>query len=67
MQRRVQVLAAGLVQATPSSITVVAGGIGMDLGLIRPGNYVALVAAGLVSVVLFPLLALPPLAGPAAI
>jgi hypothetical protein len=54
-----QVAAAGLLQATNLSIPVVAGSIGVDLGLIRPANYVALVAAGLLSVVLFPLLALP--------
>lgn len=56
---RRQVVAAGLLQATNLSIPVVAGSIGVDLGLIRPENYVALVAAGLLSVVLFPLLALP--------
>jgi Kef-type K+ transport system membrane component KefB len=54
-----QVAAAGLLQATNLSIPVVVGSIGVDLGLIRPANYVALVAAGLLSVVLFPLLALP--------
>jgi Kef-type K+ transport system membrane component KefB len=62
---RRQVVAAGLLQATSLSIPVVAGSIGVDLGLIRPDNYVALVAAGLLSVVAFPLLALPRL-GPAA-
>jgi hypothetical protein len=36
----------------------VAGQIGVELGLIRPENHVALVAAGLLSVVLFPQLAL---------
>jgi Kef-type K+ transport system membrane component KefB len=60
-----QVAAAGLLQATNLSIPVVGGAIGVDLGLIRPENYVALVAAGLLSVVLFPLLALP-LLGPRA-
>ena len=54
---RRQVLTAGLLQATSLSIPVVGGSIGVDLGLIRPGNYVALVAAGLVSVVAFPLIA----------
>ncbi len=54
-----QVVAAGLLQATSLSIPVVAGAIGVELGLIRPANYVALVAPGLLSVVLFPLLALP--------
>jgi Kef-type K+ transport system membrane component KefB len=56
--RRGQVVAAGLLQATSLSIPVVAGQIGVDLGLIRPTNYVALVAAGLVSVVVFPLVSL---------
>jgi len=53
-----QVTAAGLLQATSLSIPVVAGQIGVDLGLIRPTNYVALVAAGLISVIVFPLVAL---------
>ena len=53
-----QILAAGLLQATSLSIPVVAGQIGVDLGLIRPTNYVALVAAGLISVVVFPLVSL---------
>lgn len=56
---RRQILAAGLLQATSLSIPVVAGAIGVNLGLIRPANYVALVFAGLLSVLLFPLLALP--------
>jgi mannitol-specific phosphotransferase system IIBC component len=34
------------------------GQIGVDLGLIRPTNYVALVAAGLLSVIVFPLVSL---------
>jgi Kef-type K+ transport system membrane component KefB len=53
-----QLVGAGLLQATSLSIPVVAGQIGVDLGLIRPTNYVALVAAGLISVVVFPLVAL---------
>jgi hypothetical protein len=36
----------------------VAGQIGVDLGLIRPENYVALVAAGLLSVIVFALVSL---------
>jgi Kef-type K+ transport system membrane component KefB len=56
-QRRTQLVAAGLLQATSLSIPVVAGNIGVDLGLITPANYVALVAAGLLSVLIFPLLA----------
>src|SRR5437667_5956162 len=56
--RGAQVLAGALLQATSLSIPVVAGQIGVDLGLIRPTNYVALVTAGLISVVIFPLVAL---------
>ncbi len=62
-ETRGQVAAAGLLQATSLSIPIVAGQIGVDLGLIRPENYVALVAAGLISVVLFPLVALRLLGG----
>jgi Kef-type K+ transport system membrane component KefB len=51
------VLAAGLLQATSLSIPVVAGGIGVELGLLQPANYAALVAAGLLSVIAFPRLA----------
>jgi Kef-type K+ transport system membrane component KefB len=62
-ERGGQVVAAGLLQATSLSIPVVAGQIGVDLGLIRPINYVALVAAGLISVVVFPLVSLTLLRG----
>lgn len=51
------ILAAGLLQATSLSIPVVAGGIGVELGLLQPANYAALVAAGLLSVIVFPRLA----------
>ena len=51
-------IAAGLLQATSLSFLVVAGQIGVDLNLLRPAVYAALVAAGLLSVVLFPLAAL---------
>jgi Kef-type K+ transport system membrane component KefB len=57
-ERGAQLLAGGLLQATSLSIPVVAGQIGVDLGLIRPINYVALVSAGLLSVIVFPALAL---------
>ena len=60
-QRPAQLVAAGLLQATSLSIPVVAGRIGVDLGLIPSGNYAALVAAGLLSVLVFPLLATPKL------
>jgi len=53
-----QRLAAGLLQATSLSFLVVAGQIGVDLDLVRPVVYAALVAAGLMSVVLFPATAL---------
>ena len=46
---RQEMLAAGVLRATSLSIPVVAGQIGVDLGLIRAENYVALVAAGLLS------------------
>src|SRR5262249_4133172 len=55
---RTQRYAAGLLQATSLSFLVVAGQIGVDLDLVRPVVYAALVAAGLLSVVLFPATAL---------
>jgi Kef-type K+ transport system membrane component KefB len=57
-ERAGQLVAGGLLQATSLSIPIVAGQIGVDLGLIRPTNYVALVAAGLLSVLIFPLVSL---------
>jgi Kef-type K+ transport system membrane component KefB len=65
VDRGAQLAAGGLLQATSLSIPVVAGQIGVDLGLIRPTNYVALVAAGLISVIVFPLLGLTLLREPA--
>src|SRR6266545_1295455 len=62
-ERTGQLVGGGLLQATSLSIPVVAGQIGVDLGLIRPENYVALVAAGLLSVIVFPLVALTLLRG----
>ncbi len=62
-ERPSQLVAGGLLQATSLSIPVVAGQIGVDLGLIRPTNYVALVAAGLISVIVFPLVSLTLLRG----
>jgi Kef-type K+ transport system membrane component KefB len=50
--------AAGLLQATSLGFLVVAGQIGVELGLIGAAAYAALVAAGLLSVVLFPTAAL---------
>jgi Kef-type K+ transport system membrane component KefB len=55
---RKQTLAAALLQATSLSLLVVAGQIGVELDLLRPAVYAALVAAGLLSVLLFPLTAL---------
>jgi Kef-type K+ transport system membrane component KefB len=53
-----EVVAAGLLQATSLGFFVVAGQIGMELGLVSAANGAALVAAGLLSVLLFPLAAL---------
>ena len=52
------IAAAGLLQATSLGFIVVASQIGMDLGLITKGTGAAFVAAGLVSVLVFPLTAL---------
>src|SRR6266566_3825022 len=60
---RTQTFAAALLQATSLSFLVVAGQIGVQLDLIRPAVYAALVAAGLLSVLLFPLTALTLLRG----
>jgi Kef-type K+ transport system membrane component KefB len=58
VQHRRQLAAVGLMQATSLSIPVVAGAIGVGLGLMSKANYAALVAAGLLSVLIFPLVAL---------
>ena len=55
---RRQRLAAGFLRATSLSFLVVAGQIGVELHLLRPAVYAALVAAGLLSLLLFPLTAL---------
>jgi len=57
LSSRREVMTAGLLQATSLSIPIVGGSIGVDLGLIRPESYIALVAAGLVSVIAFPITA----------
>jgi Kef-type K+ transport system membrane component KefB len=62
-ERSAQLVAGGLLQATTLSLPVVAGQIGVDLGLIGPQSYVALVAAGLLSVIVFPLVSLTLLRG----
>jgi Kef-type K+ transport system membrane component KefB len=58
-----QTVAAALFQATSLSFLVVAAQIGVQLGLIRPAASAALIAAGLLSVLLFPLTALTLLPG----
>ena len=60
---RTQTAAAALLQATSLGFLVVSGQIGVEMGLIRPATYAALVAAGLLSVLLFPLAALTLLRG----
>ena len=55
---RTQTVAAALLQATSLSFLVVAGQIGVQLDLLRPSVYAALVAAGLLSMLFFPLTAL---------
>jgi len=56
-------IAAGLLQSTTLGFLVVAGRIGMDLGLLSAANGAALVAAGLVSILVFPSAALSVLRG----
>jgi Kef-type K+ transport system membrane component KefB len=51
-------LAAALLQATSLPFIVAATGIGMELGILSPAIETAMVVAGLLSVVLFPLGAL---------
>lgn len=58
--------AAGLLQATSLPFIVTAVDIGLILNLIRPVNGAALVSAGLLSVILFPPIALGLLRGPKA-
>jgi Kef-type K+ transport system membrane component KefB len=59
--------AAALLQATSLSFFVVATQIGQDMGLISAANAAAIVAAGLLSVLLFPLAALTILRGSAGV
>lgn len=51
-------IVAGLLQATSLTFIVAASQIGTELGLITKANGAALIAAGLLSVLIFPLLAL---------
>ncbi len=55
---RAETVAAGLLQATSLPFIVAASQIGLALGVIQRSTAAALVAAGLVSVVVFPVLAL---------
>jgi Kef-type K+ transport system membrane component KefB len=55
---RREVAASALLQATSIGFLVVATQIGQDMGLISAGNAAAVVAAGLLSVLFFPLAAL---------
>jgi Kef-type K+ transport system membrane component KefB len=54
-----EIIASGLLQATSLPLIVAATTIGVQLHAILPANGAALVAAGLLSVVIFPALALP--------
>jgi predicted Kef-type K+ transport protein len=56
-------LAAALLQATSLPFIVAATGIGMELGILSPAIGAAMVVAGLLSVALFPLVALTLLRG----
>ena len=56
-------VAAGLLQATTLPFVVAATQIGMELGVLTRANGAALVAAGLVSVLVFPAAALAVLRG----
>jgi Kef-type K+ transport system membrane component KefB len=56
-------VAAGLLQATTLPFVVAAGEIGMELGVLTRANGAALVAAGLFSVLVFPVAALTVLRG----
>ena len=56
-------VAAGLLQATSLPFLVAAADIGVELGELRPATGAALVLAGLLSVLLFPLIALVLLRG----
>jgi hypothetical protein len=58
LSTRAQTAAAALLQATSLSFLAVAGQIALQLDLLCPAVYAGLVAAGLLSVLLFPLPAL---------
>jgi Kef-type K+ transport system membrane component KefB len=52
-----EVIASGLLQATSLPLIVAATMIGVDLHVIQPANGAALVAAGLLSAIIFPAVA----------
>ena len=58
VQSRTMLVSAALLQATSISFLVVVSQIGLELGLLSEGSAAALIAAGLLSVVIFPLTAL---------
>jgi hypothetical protein len=60
---RRQVLIAGLMQGTSLPFIVAGTAIGQELGLISAGSAAALIAAGLLSVLIFPALSLALLRG----
>jgi Kef-type K+ transport system membrane component KefB len=60
---RRQVLIAGLMQGTSLPFIVAGTAIGQELGLISAGSSAALIAAGLLSVLIFPALSLSLLRG----
>jgi Kef-type K+ transport system membrane component KefB len=66
VEGRSMIAAAGLLQATSLGFLIVASRIGVELDLISEGSATALVAAGLLSVIIFPLAALTLLRGTAA-
>ncbi len=61
------IAAAGLMQATSLSFVVVATEVGVAVGDLRPVNAASLVAAGMISVLIFPMTALAFLRRPSAI
>ena len=58
-----RVIVAGLMQATSLPFIVAATAIGLELGLVDPAESAALIGAGLLSVLIFPLLGLTLLRG----
>ena len=58
VQGKAMLVSAGLLQATSISFLVVVSEIGREMGLISEGSAAALIAAGLLSVIVFPLSAL---------